>query len=223
MKPDRPVPNWQPVPRPPRVDHQGRFVRLEPLDVGRHAEPLFPALHEGDPKLWDYLRVGPFPDPASFETGLAELSGDPSENFYAAIDPATGAAHGFLALLRIDDQNGSIEVGWIAFGAAMQRTPMSTEAVYLLGKHVFDLGYRRFEWKCNAANVRSWRAAERFGFAYEGTFRNHQVSKGRNRDTAWFSIIDEEWPRVQRAFEAWLSPDNFDDSGRQRASLSSLR
>lgn len=222
MRADRPVPNWKPVARPERVNHQGRYVRLEPLDVAAHAASLHGALHEGDPKLWDYLRVGPFPARAEFDAGLADLSADDSELFFAVVDEASGNALGFLALLRVDEQNGSIEIGWIAFGAAMQRTPMSTEAVYLLAKHAFDLGYRRLEWKCNSANERSWRAAERFGFTYEGTFRNHQVTKGRNRDTAWFSITDDEWPRLQAAFEHWLSPDNFDEAGRQLRSLASL-
>ena len=223
MRADRPVPNWQPVARPPRADLQGRFVRLEPLDVAVHAETLHPALHDGgDPKLWDYLRVGPFPDRRDFEAGVADLAADESENFYAVVDVASGNAVGFLAFLRIDEQNGSIEIGWIAFGPCMQRTPMSTEAVYLLAKQAFELGYRRLEWKCNSANERSRQAAHRFGFTYEGTFRNHQVSKGRNRDTDWFSIIDEEWPRLQAAFQHWLSPDNFDERGRQRQSLASL-
>lgn len=222
MRADRPLPHWTPVARPARVNHEGRFVRLEPLDVAVHAASLHRALHEGDPKLWDYLRVGPFPERAEFDAGLAELSADANELFFAVVDPRSGDALGFLALLRIDEANGSIEIGWIAFGAGMQRTPMSTEAVYLLAAHAFDLGYRRVEWKCNSANERSWRAAERFGFIYEGTFRNHQVSKGRNRDTAWFSITDDEWPRLQAAFEQWLSPDNFDEAGRQRRSLTSL-
>jgi RimJ/RimL family protein N-acetyltransferase len=220
MRADRPIPNWQPVPRPQRVNLEGRFVRLEPLDVSVHADTLHPALHDGgDPKLWDYLRVGPFPDRQEFDAGLIALAADDAENFYAVVDLATGDAVGFLAFLRIDEENGSIEIGWIAFGARMQRTPMSTEAVYLLAKHAFDLGYRRLEWKCNSANERSRRAAVRFGFTYEGTFRNHQVSKGRNRDTDWFSIIEEEWPPLEQAFERWLSPDNFDGDGNQRSSL----
>lgn len=222
MRADRPLPDWKPVPRPARVDVQGRFVRLEPLDVGTHAASLFPALHEGDPKLRDYLRVGPFPDRTAFEAGLEALAADDDEIFYAVVDLTSGEAVGFLAFLRIDGQNGSIEIGWIAFGAAMQRTAMSTEAVFLLARRAFDLGYRRLEWKCNSANERSWRAAERFGFTYEGTFRNHQVNKGRNRDTAWFSITDDEWPTIKAAFEGWLSPDNFEDSGRQRRPLSAF-
>ena len=223
MRADRPLPDWQPVARPGRINHQGRFVRLEPLDVSVHAASLHRALHDGDPKLWDYLRVGPFPERADFDVGLAELSADDSELFFTVVDPRSGEALGFLALLRIDEVNGSIEIGWIAFGAAMQRTPMSTEAVYLLAKHAFDLGYRRVEWKCNSVNERSWRAAERFGFTFEGVFRNHQVTKGRNRDTAWFSITDDEWPRLQSAFQRWLSPDNFDEDGRQRRTLFSFR
>ena len=223
MRADRPIPNWQPVRRPARVNLEGRFVRLEPLDVAEHAASLHASLHDGgDPKLWDYLRVGPFPDRSDFDAGLTDLAADDDENFYAVVDIASGDAVGFLAFLRIDEQNGSIEIGWIAFGASMQRTPLSTEAVYLLAKNAFDLGYRRLEWKCNAANTRSWRAAERFGFIYEGTFRNHQVSKGRNRDTAWFSIIEEEWPPLQQAFERWLSPDNFDEAGHQRRPLAAF-
>ena len=198
-------------------------MRLEPLDVSAHADALYPALHGGDERLWDYLRVGPFPDADAFRVGLTVLSADDDEFFFTVVDRSNGEAVGFLAFLRVDTDNGSIEIGWVTFGAAMQRTPMSTEAVYLLARHAFDLGYRRLEWKCNSANERSKRAAERFGFTYEGTFRNHQVSKGRNRDTAWFSIIDDEWPALQHAFERWLSPDNFDEQGNQLVSLATLR
>ncbi|MCW2984927.1 MAG: family N-acetyltransferase [Conexibacter sp.] len=204
----------------------GARVRLERLDVGRHGDDLFAAGHDaGDPQLWWYLPYGPFDgDRAGFDAHLRgqEAADDPW--FYAVVDGATGRAGGIVSFLRGDAANGSIEIGHIWFGAALQRTPQATEAIFLLARHAFEeLGHRRFEWKCDAANARSQAAARRFGFTYEGTFRQHMVVKGRNRDTAWFSIVDGEWPAVRAGFVAWLAPENFDAEGGQRASLAALR
>jgi RimJ/RimL family protein N-acetyltransferase len=204
----------------------GTRVVLEPLDAARHGDDLFAAATDArDPLLWRYLGYGPFDgDRAGFDAHLAaqEPSADP--RFYAVVDVWTERALGVVSFLRIEPQHGVIEIGHIWFGPELQRTPKATETVYLLARHAFEaLGHRRLEWKCDAANARSQAAARRFGFTYEGTFRQHQVIKGRNRDTAWFSILDTEWPAIQAGFEAWLEPENFDDDGHQRASLAALR
>ena len=218
--------NWQPRPAPARIPLAGRFVRLEPLDDARHGDDLWLALQGpgGDPALWDYLAYGPFASRAPFDTWLAGNAASVDPLFYVVIDQASGRALGLLSYLRIAPKDGCIEIGHIAFGQAMQRTPGSTEAVWLLARHAFDdLGYRRLEWKCNARNARSLRAAERLGFSYEGLFRQHMLVKGQNRDTAWFSIIDTEWPARRDAFERWLAAENFDAEGRQKRRLEQLR
>lgn len=218
--------DWQPRPIPTRAPLSGRFVRLQPLDVARHADDLWLALQGpgGDPALWDYLAYGPFASREAFDAWLAANAAGADPLFYAVIELASGHAVGLLSYLRIVPRDGCIEIGHIAFGQAMQRTPGATEAVWLLARHAFDdLGYRRLEWKCDARNARSRRAAERFGFVYEGTFRQHMLVKGRNRDTAWFAIIDGEWPARRQAFERWLVCDNFDEAGRQRQRLQALR
>jgi RimJ/RimL family protein N-acetyltransferase len=216
--------NWQPRPVPQRQPLAGRFVRLEPLDAARHGDDLWLALQGPDPALWDYLPYGPFASRAPFDSWLAGNAASADPLFYAVIDMASQSAVGLLSYLRIAPWDGCIEIGHIAFGQAMQRTPASTEAVWLLARHAFDdLGYRRLEWKCNARNARSMRAAERLGFVYEGTFRQHMLVKGQNRDTAWFSIIDSEWPARRDAFERWLAADNFDAEGRQKQRLEQLR
>lgn len=200
----------------------GTHVTLERLDVARHAGDLFAAQAAGDPKLWDYLPYGPFASREAFDEHLRAqaLADDPW--FYAVV--VDGRAAGVVSYLRGDAANGVIEIGHIWFGAALQRTPAATEVVYLLARHAFDgLGVRRLEWKCDAANARSQAAARRFGFTYEGTFRQHMVVKGRNRDTAWFSITDGEWPGVRAAFEAWLAPENFGGDGAQLRGLAELR
>jgi RimJ/RimL family protein N-acetyltransferase len=204
----------------------GEHVVLEPLDAGRHGDDLFAAATDGaDPLLWRYLGYGPFDgDRAGFDRHLLgqEASADP--RFYAVTDAASGRALGVVSYLRVEPAHGVIEIGHIWFGPALQRTPAATETVYLIARHAFDvLGHRRLEWKCDAANARSRAAARRFGFTYEGTFRQHQVVKGANRDTAWFSLLDREWPAARAAFEAWLAPENFDGAGAQRASLAALR
>jgi RimJ/RimL family protein N-acetyltransferase len=195
---------------------RGDRVRLEPLDPA-WADDL-QAAAAGDPQLWDYLPYGPFADTAAMRAHLAAQAASADPLFYAVVED--GRAAGVVSYLRVEPEHGCIEIGHIWFGAALQRTPAATEAIYLLARHAFDdLGNRRLEWKCDAANARSRRAAERFGFTFEGVFRQHMIVKGRNRDTAWFSIVDGEWPAVREAFEAWLAPENFDADGRQKAPL----
>jgi RimJ/RimL family protein N-acetyltransferase len=174
--------------------------------------------------VFDYLGYGPWPgDRAGFDAHLTKQEASADPRFYAVV-LADGTAVGVVSYLRMEPAHGVIEIGHIWFGPALQRTPAATELVYLLARHAFDdLGHRRLEWKCDAANARSQAAARRFGFTYEGTFRQHMIVKGRNRDTAWFSILDTEWPAVRGAFEAWLAPENFDEEGRQRETLADLR
>jgi len=215
---------WQPRPFPPHQPLAGRFVRLEPLDATRHGDDLWQELQGPDPALWDYLPYGPFAARAAFDAWLAGNAESRDPQFYTVVDQKHGRALGLLSYLRITPKDGCIEIGHITFGAGLQRTPGATEAVYLLARRAFDeLGYRRFEWKCNARNVRSRRAAERFGFSYEGLFRQHMVVKGESRDTAWYSLLDSEWPRCREAFQRWLAADNFDGEGRQKQRLEELR
>jgi len=214
--------DWQPVQAPQRHVLEGAHVRLEPLDADRHAQALFDASHgpAADPVLWHYLPYGPFDDEPHLRAWLAERAASTDPLFFAVVDLSTGRAAGVVSYLRIDPANGCIEIGHIWFGATLQRTPQATEAIYLLARHAFDdLGNRRLEWKCDAANARSRRAAKRFGFTFEGVFRQHLVIKGRNRDTAWYSLLDHEWPAVRAGFEAWLAGANFDADGRQRQPL----
>ncbi|MCY1286845.1 Acetyltransferase (GNAT) domain protein [compost metagenome] len=218
--------DWQPVATPARAPLDGRFVRLEPLDLARHGDDLWQALQgpDADPALWDYLPYGPFAARAPFDAWLAANQAGADPLFFAVIDLASGRASGLLSFLRITPRDGVIEIGHIAFGRVMQRSPASTEAVFLLAELALGaLGYRRLEWKCNTRNARSMRAAERLGFRYEGTFRQHMVVKGENRDSAWFSILDHEWPRCREAFRHWLAVENFDGEGRQRERLEGLR
>lgn len=216
--------SWQPRPTPDQRVLQGRFVRLEALAVARHGDDLWRALQGPDPALWDYLPYGPFSERSQFDAWLTNNTERRDPLFYAVIDQASSRALGVFSYLNIVAQDGCIEIGHVAFGAPMQRTAGATEAIYLLARHAFDdLGYRRLEWKCDAANTRSMRAAERFGFVHEGLFRQHRVNKGKNRDTAWFSIIDNEWPRCRDAFQRWLATENFDQQGQQRQRLQALR
>jgi RimJ/RimL family protein N-acetyltransferase len=218
------LPGWLPPTRPARTVLEGRFCRVEPLDVERHARKLHEA-NSLDPegRMWTYLFSGPF---ASFEEYCAWLAPRPASEdplFVAFVDLRRAQAVGAGAYMRIDPANGVMEVGHLAFSPLMQRTPVATEAMYLMMRHAFELGYRRYEWKCDALNAASRRAAERLGFTFEGIFRQAIVYKGRSRDTAWFSIIDREWPRLDAAFRTWLDPANFDAEGRQRCSLAALR
>ncbi|WP_332728746.1 GNAT family N-acetyltransferase [Pseudomonas sp. ESBL2] len=207
--------NWKPAATPKAEPIEGRFIRLEKLNPGRHGEDLWEVLQgpASDPVLWDYLPYGPFAERAAFDRWLEGNAAGRDPLFYTVIDRASGQAQGILSLMSIVPDHGRIEIGHIAFGAAMQRTPKGTEAVYLLGKLGFALGNRRLEWKCNNANARSKRAAERFGFVYEGVFRKHLVVKDHNRDTAWYSITDDEWPAVAAGFERWLSEENQQPGG----------
>jgi len=215
---------WQPRALPPRTPLAGHWCRLEPLSVARHAEALYAAYSvQADGRDWTYMPAGPFPSMAALTEYLtkAEASADPLH--HTIIDNATGQAVGTLALMRIDPANGVIEVGAVAYSRLVQRTPMGTEAQFLLMQRVFDeLGYRRYEWKCNALNAPSRRAAERYGFQFEGIFRQAAVMKGRSRDTAWFAMLDHEWPAIRPAFAQWLAPENFDAKGQQRSRLGEL-
>jgi RimJ/RimL family protein N-acetyltransferase len=208
--------------RPRRQALAGARVRLEPFRQAPHKDTLFAGLHDGgDPHLWDYLPYGPFEQP-EWDRWFAEAEASTDPLFFAVV--AEGVPRGQASYLRIEPEHGVIEIGHIALSAALQRTPGATEAIFLLARHAFDdLGYRRLEWKCNAENARSCRAAERLGFTFEGVFRQHMIVKGRNRDTAWFSIIDPEWPAVRASFESWLAAENFDRQGRQRRALAELR
>jgi RimJ/RimL family protein N-acetyltransferase len=220
---------WTPARRPAREVLAGARVERQPLDAQRHAADLFAAAQGGDtaapdPRLWDFMGYGPFGSADEMAGWAAAQARSVDPLFFAVVDRATGRAGGMVSFLRIEPDHGCIEIGHIWFGAAVQRTPQATEAIYLLLRHAFDaLGNRRVEWKCDAANARSRSAALRLGFTFEGVFRRHMVVKGRNRDTAWFSLLDHEWPAARRAFEAWLDPANFDSAGTQRRSLAALR
>lgn len=220
-----PALGWTPAQTPPMTTLFGEYVRLEKLDPEKHTDALYNAQSgpDSDGRTWLYMGRGPFPDLDSFREYIEQMAASSDPAAYAVI-PTDGEAAGIVTYLRINEQHGSIEIGHIWYGASIQRTPVTTEVVYLAAKHVFeDLGYRRFEWKCYATNERSKRAALRLGFTYEGTFRNHLVVRDRNRDTAWFAMTIEDWPRIKAAFEAWLDPSNFDVSGQQKQSLTSLR
>lgn len=219
-----PVPGWTVPPRPSHTVMAGRHCRLEPLDAAQHAAALHAANSlDREGRMWTYLHYGPFASLVEYRAWLdaREASEDPL--FFAIVDRASGLAAGLASYLRIEPSNGSIEVGHLQFSPRLQRTTAATEAMYSMMKQVFELGYRRYEWKCDSLNAPSRRAAERLGFTFEGLFRQAVVYKGRSRDTAWYSIIDSEWPRLDAAFQRWLDPGNFDAEGRPRASLSSLR
>jgi RimJ/RimL family protein N-acetyltransferase len=211
--------NWKPVPLPRREPMQGRTVTIEPLDASRHAASLWQAVRDHD-RIWQWLFDGPFATEADFTADIVRKQSATDRIFYAIIPASTGQCAGYASYLRMEPAHGAIEVGNILYAPALQRTTAATEAMYLMGRHVFDdLGYRRYEWKCNAENAPSRRAAQRLGFTFEGIFRQHMVIKGRNRDTAWFAMLDTEWPATKQAFESWLSPANFDAQGRQRSGL----
>jgi len=213
------------VKRPERVVLSGQYVDLVPLDPAAHGDALFEATsareHEA---LWAYLPEGPFADRASFDKYLQDRARAEDAIFLAVVDRASRRAVGYGSFMRIEPAHRVVEVGHILYTPALQRTRGATEAMYLMARYVFeDLEYRRYEWKCNAENLASRRAALRLGFTFEGIFRQHMIVKGRNRDTAWFSMLDREWPGRKTAFERWLAPDNFDDKGRQKTRLESLR
>ncbi len=212
---------WTPRPRPPRQIHEGRYGRLEPLNAARHGDQLYQASSQQDAeRLWHYSSDGPYPDRPSFEAWLKKNEASVDPLMFVVIDRATGRVEGRQTFMRIAPEHGVIEIGYIMYGPAIARTRVATEAFFLFARHAFDdLGYRRFEWKCDNANEPSKIAALRFGFTFEGLFRQHMVYKGRNRDTAWYSMLDCEWPRIRRAFEDWLAPDNFASDGRQKTKL----
>ncbi len=199
----------------------GRYARLEPLDPALHgADLLASAQQPGGDDRFRYLFELPPPDMAAFRPWLETASGSADPMFFAVVDKRTGHAEGRQSLMRIDAAHGVTEIGHILWGPAIARTRVCTEALYLFASHAFDtLGYRRFEWKCNTMNLPSKRAAERFGFTFEGIFRQHMVQKGKNRDTAWFAMIDADWPHIKAGYEAWLAPANFAADGSQQARL----
>lgn len=212
-----PVPDWAPVALPDAAALPGRYCTLERLDPDRHTDDLHSAYAAApDGRDWTYLPIGPFPTPGSYRDWVTAAAHIDDPRHYAAIDNATGRARGTLSLMRHDPANGAVEVGYVVFSQEIQRTPITTEAQFLLMRYIFDnLGYRRYEWKCDSLNTPSCRAAERLGFTYEGTFRQAVVYKGRNRDTAWFALTDHEWPHIRKVFEEWLHPTNFAPDGRQ--------
>ena len=220
-----PLPNWSPRSLPPRAPIEGRLCRVEPLDPPRHAADLFAAnSDDAEGRTWTYLPYGPFPSFDLYREFLAAAARRDDPLVHAIVDRRSGHAVGVASLMRIDPAAGVIEVGGINYSPRLQRQPAATEAMYLLMRRVFDeLGYRRYEWKCDSLNAPSRAAAQRLGFRYEGLFRQATVYKGRNRDTAWYSIIDTEWPALRATFERWLDPANFDREGRQRATLQNLR
>jgi RimJ/RimL family protein N-acetyltransferase len=214
-----PLPDWTAPPFPPHTALDGRYCRVEPLTLA-HAGGLWDAFQQDDGRNWTYLAPEPFTSAEGFEAYVTASAASVDPQFYAIV--VGGAAIGIASYLRIAPAAGTIEVGHIHFSPRLQHTPAATEAMYLMMRRAFELGYRRYEWKCDALNAPSRRAAQRLGFSYEGVFRQAIVTKGRNRDTAWYACIDGEWPALKRAFDTWLNPDNFDDAGRQRQSLSAL-
>ncbi|WP_322028067.1 GNAT family protein [Burkholderia sp. BCC1977] len=219
------MPDWTDRPLPADVTLQGRFCRLEPLDAQRHARDLFAAYSSApDGRDWTYLPIGPFRDESELLRYAESAARSTDPKHYTVIDTVLNRAVGALSLMRADVKSGSVEVGWVMFSPLIKQRPASTEAQFLLMQYVFDeLRYRRYEWKCDSLNDASRKAAQRLGFSFEGIFRQVTVYKQRSRDTAWFSIVDREWPGLKQAFQAWLAPENFDDEGRQISTLTEIR
>lgn len=217
------LPDWRLPPRPTREAMSGRFCRLEPLDASRHAAELFQAnALDAEQRMWTYLPYGPFHDFEQYAAWVQQSSESSDPVFFAIVALNGQRPVGVASFLRIYPPGGTMEVGHLAFSPLLQRTAAGAEAMFLMMKRAFDLGYRRYEWKCDALNAPSRAAALRLGFTFEGVFRQATVYKGRNRDTAWYSIIDSEWPPLEDAFRRWLAPENFDTEGRQRSRLSEL-
>lgn len=216
-----PVPDFGPPPYPDAPVLEGRYARLELLSADRHAAQIYRA-NSADDAIWDYLPYGPFSSAAQYHRWVRDITGGDDPVFYAIQDKTSGHFAGVASFLRITPAAGSIEVGHINFAPELQRTRAATEALYLMMRWAFEAGYRRYEWKCNALNIGSRRAAQRLGFSYEGIFRQAAVVKGRNRDTAWFAAVDGEWPALKEAYEAWLAPSNFNDADHQVERLSDL-
>lgn len=217
------LPDWTPPPFIPHETLSGRFCVLEPLQPERHAEGLWAAnALDVEGRNWTWLPYGPFTDFAAWCDWLQQMAAQRDPQFYVITNKSDGLPLGVAAFMRIHAPQGVVEVGHLNYSPLLQRRPAATEAMFLLMRRAFTLGYRRYEWKCNALNHPSRQAALRLGFQFEGIFRQHLVTKGRNRDTAWFSIIDTEWPGLEKAFAAWLAQDNFDAQGLQRQSLSAF-
>ncbi len=216
--------DWSPAAPPPREPIEGRFCRIEPLDADRHAAELHAAnLLDELGAMWTYMPYGPFASLDEYQAWCRQMAASDDPLFHAIIDVASNRAVGVASYLRIEPMSGAIEVGHIAYSPLLQRTAAATEAMYLMMRRAFaELGYRRYEWKCDALNQPSRRAADRLGFTFEGTFRQAIIYKGRNRDTAWYSVVDSEWPDLKTRYEAWLAPSNFDEKGVQRRSLGEL-
>lgn len=218
----RDLKDWKGASPPAPVTLRGRYVTLEPLDALRHTAAIWQAVRGYD-ELWTWLPEGPHATEAELKAAIGKKQNAAGFVFLAIVPQATGLAAGWASLMRPDPANGVVEVGNILYSPSLQRTREATEAMFLMARHVFEeLGYRRYEWKCNALNEPSRKAAERLGFTFEGIFRQHMVVKGRNRDTAWFSMLDSEWPARKQAFEAWLAPGNFHENGKQRRALAGL-
>jgi len=215
------VEDWTQPQRPPKQTMSGKFCRLEPFDIDEHHEGLYQAFsRDQDARNWTYLPYGPFKTVDEFRLWCQQQCVGDDPLFYTIVDETTGDLTGLASYLRITPEAGSIEVGHIHFSPLIQRTRIATESMYLMMRHVFDeLGYRRYEWKCNALNEPSCRAAERLGFQFEGIFRKATLSKNQNRDTAWFAIIDEDWPQLKKGYDLYLGDDNFDANGQQIRSL----
>jgi RimJ/RimL family protein N-acetyltransferase len=217
---DNDLSQWKAPDLPQKIIHYGQYCQLEPLDKYPHLEKLWHAFTEDqNHSLWDYLAYGPFLDLESLKAFVEEKENIRGEQFFIVINSKTKEPLGFIAYGRLQPEAGSLEIGHVCFSPRLKRTTLATEAVYLLIDHCFQIGYRRCEWKCNALNINSKRAAERFGFQYEGCFRQATVVKGKNRDTDWYSIIDKEWPNLKLAYERWLSAANFDEYQQQIQSL----
>ena len=212
---------WVAPPLPGPQVIEGRSVRLERMDADTHAAGLY-AAYSGYDDLWDYMPAGPFSSASAYHSWVKESAMGADPMFYVMRNRASGHAGGVAAFMHITPEHGSIEVGNICIAPVMQRTVAATEALFLMMDWAFTAGYRRYEWKCNALNLPSRRAAQRYGYSYEGVFRQHFIIKGRNRDTAWFSVIDSEWSALREAYLAWLAPSNFDAAGKQRESLVDL-
>lgn len=212
---------------PERVTLEGRYTRIEPLDPAAHGESLYQASHgpEGDASghMWTYMSYGPFASFEEFSQMLPVQAASEDPLAFSIVDLAGGKALGMASYMRITPAWATCEIGSIWFSPALKQSRVATEAMYLMAKYVFeDLGYRRYEWKCDSHNAASRRAAARLGFSYEGLFRKHVIYKGRSRDTAWFAMLDDDWPRLKAAYDTWLAEDNFDGEGRQKQSLSAL-
>ena len=216
------LPGWRPPPHPPRDAIQGRYVRIEPLTEQFAADLHAANQRDASGQNWTYLPYGPITTEDEYRAWMHATCFGSDPQFWALIDMTTGKAAGVAAYLRIQPASGSIEVGHIHLSPVLQRNRAATEAMYLMMKRAFELGYRRYEWKCDALNAPSRTAAERLGFRFEGIFQQATVYKGRNRDTAWYAVIDGEWPDLARRFDAWLDPANFDENGRQRRRLADL-